>query len=86
MAVVARPVARIFAEMATLGRRFFLGDAVREVGGGGGSSGSCNISHRPHFRIRRLHARRPRDLRRIRRLHARRHRGVGEPQKLVVVR
>ena len=75
MAVVAKPVARIFAELATPGRRVLFPVACRLVGGGGGGrSGSFIISRRP-----RLH----RDLRggalRAHRLRFRHHRrGVRE--------
>lgn len=50
MAVVAKPVARIFAELATPGRRVFFAVASRLVGGGGsGRSGSFIISRRPRL-------------------------------------
>lgn len=69
VAVVAKPVARIFAEFATPGRRVLLATPALLLGGGGGSSGSFIISHRPH-----LH----RGLRRgARRLHVRHHRRHG---------
>lgn len=70
--MVANPVARIFAELATPGRRDFLG-VVRELtgGGGGGRSGSFIISHRLRLRSgrhrRRDHARGGRHRRRHRR-------------------
>ena len=53
VAVVARPVARIFAEFATPGLRVFprvRDDDADEAGGGGGRSGSFIISRRPRLR------------------------------------
>ena len=81
IAVVARPVARIFADVAGPGRRarFAAGKDVcppAETGGVGTRSGSFIISHHL-FRRRDLHGRRRHDLRvrRRRDLHARhRHR------------
>ncbi len=49
MAVVAKPVARIFAELATPGRRVFFVVAGRPAGAGGGKSGSFIISRRPRL-------------------------------------
>lgn len=59
VAVVAKPVARIFAEFATPGRRVFLTTPglLLGGGGGGGSSGSLIISRHPRHGRRHGHRR-----------------------------
>ena len=71
VAVVASPVARIFAELATPGRRVFFA-VVRDVviAGGVGRSGSFIISH--HLRLRS--GRRRRHRRALRNGHGRHRR------------